>query len=495
MSKPTFTTLGYVGGKDVYFKSATENALIFYSTTSNNLSLKDSYVANGARASFENFNGTIYARAYHGGQWSSVAKLALEVPRVSTPVISNNGAKVTIKTSTAGCTIYYTTDGTTPSLDNGTRISGSEGSFTLEDGLEVKAIAVAEGYTNSKVASKIVGPLAPSFTVGKYVGGRTVTFSTQTKGAVIYYSTSSDKISLNDRSVKNGRSVSFEKGCTIYARAYLDGHWSGVSKLKLNVPKVSQPTFTVSGKKVTIKTATAGSTIYYTTDGSVPSVNNGTRVNGSTATVNTYSGTLKAIAVQEGYINSDMGRKTLINSNKSRNVSFAVKGVFGGRNVTFNSSVKGAKVYYSSSSSTLTTADKCVNVGDTVLFENFYGTIYARTYYNGEWGNVCRLILKIPVVNTPSIERLYTQKRVRKYNSYYGYYYYTTETVENGYAVLSTSTPGCRIYYTLDGTTPSPKNGRLLNASRGKVYVGSRNTIRAIAVRNCYTNSNVRTSY
>ncbi|MCC8097485.1 MAG: chitobiase/beta-hexosaminidase C-terminal domain-containing protein [Eubacterium sp.] len=123
---------------------------------------------------------------------------------------------------------------------------------------------------------------------------------------------------------------------------------------------------------------------------------------------------------------------------------------------------------YSSTTSSLTTDDKCVSNGETVLFEDFYGTIYARAYYNGKWSNVSRLILKIPTINDPTI------------------------TYSGGKATIRTTTPSCYIYYTTDGTTPSITNGKkLCSNSYGQVTVSSGTTIKAIAVRSCFTNSEI----
>lgn len=242
------------------------------------------------------------------------------------------------------------------------------------------------------------------------------------------------------------------------------------SNIYVESSKIESPIITKFGNKVIINAPTEGSAIYYTTDGSTPTRSNGIRVNGTSVTIDTFSGHLKAIAVKDGYVDSDMARLTLFTAAKERNVSFEVKGVLGGRNVTFNSPIQGAQIYYSSTTSTLTTSDKCVNAGDTVLFENFYGTIYARTYYNGEWGNVCRLILKIPVVNTPTIS-----------------------VDSNGYATIRTTTPSSYIYYTTDGSTPSITNGKKVLSPYVRVYVGKDKTVRAIAVRSCFTNSEVAT--
>lgn len=389
---PTFREVDYIGGKDIAFTSATRDAVIYYSTNSSNITTNDECVANGGRAVLDGFNGTIYAKAYYSGQWSDVVSYVLKTDKVATPTISVSGNKVTINAPTSESTIYYTIDGSIPTVNNG--IKGEGGSLSLDcfDGT-VKAVAVKSGYTNSDVASYDV-----------------------------------------------------------------------------KAPQVETPTITVSGDKVTINAPTDGSTIYYTTDGSTPTVEKGIKGNGATVTLDSFAGTLKAIAVKNGCSNSAMARKVLVNSAKRRNVSFGVKGVFGGRNVTFSSELKGAKIYYSSKTSKLTTKDKCVNAGATQLFEDFYGTIYARTYYNGEWGNVCRLILKIPVVNAPTIS-----------------------VDRNGYATIRTTTPNCRIYYTTNGTTPSMSNGKLVASSYVRVYVGKGKTIKAMAVRSCFTNSKVTT--
>ena len=74
---------------------------------------------------------------------------------VATPTISpasgsfTDSETVTITCSTSGATIYYTTDGSTPSASNGTQYSGS---FTVTTTTTVKAIAVKDGV-NSEVAS------------------------------------------------------------------------------------------------------------------------------------------------------------------------------------------------------------------------------------------------------------------------------------------------------------------------------------------------------
>ena len=75
---------------------------------------------------------------------------------VTTPTFSLAGGtytgtrSVTIKDATAGHTIYYTKDGSTPSATHGTKYTGA---ITISASHTLKAIAVKPGYTPSAVAS------------------------------------------------------------------------------------------------------------------------------------------------------------------------------------------------------------------------------------------------------------------------------------------------------------------------------------------------------
>ena len=303
------------------------------------------------------------------------------------------------------------------------------------------------------------------------IGGRNVTFNTDTKDAVIYYSDKSSNLTTADTCVKPGETVLFENFYgTIYTKAYVNGQWSNVSRLILKIPVVNKPVITSKDGVVTIRTTTPDSYIYYTTDGSTPSPTNGTRLAKSggsfTAPANC---TVKAIAVRSCFTNSEVVSAN-VTAKKLGAPSFAVKGVIGGREVTFDSTEAQGEIYYSFTTSNITTKDLHVKPGEKVLFQNYYGTVYAKTYVNGQWSNVSRLIMKIPVVNKPTI----------------------TEAGD-GKVKISTSTPNCAIYYTTDGSTPSPTNGTRINSSSSIVTVGSGKTVKAIAVRSCFTNSDVVT--
>lgn len=149
--------------------------------------------------------------------------------------------------------------------------------------------------------------------------------------------------------------------------------------------------------------------------------------------------------------------------------SFVVKGIFGGRTVTFNCSNSDALIYYTTENrSGLKTTDPCVKPGETVTFNAYYGTIYARAYVNGRWSNTSRLILKIPTVNTPNI----------------------TQTAYNK-VKIKTTTPSSIVYYTVDGTTPSATNYAGKFWCSHEVTVPVYSVVRAVAVRNCFSDSDV----
>ncbi len=82
-----------------------------------------------------------------------------DVKTVATPTFNVTagavviGTSLTINCTTSGATIYYTTDGSTPTSSS-TKYTGA---ISLTESVTIKAIAVAEGYTDSEVASVIYG--------------------------------------------------------------------------------------------------------------------------------------------------------------------------------------------------------------------------------------------------------------------------------------------------------------------------------------------------
>ena len=96
--------------------------------------------------------------AADGGSSSSVT-IPVTTQTVDTPIFSvtagevESGTSLTISCTTTGATIYYTTDGTTPTTSS-TQYTSS-GVPVGVGMIMIKAIAVKEGCTNSDVASAV----------------------------------------------------------------------------------------------------------------------------------------------------------------------------------------------------------------------------------------------------------------------------------------------------------------------------------------------------
>jgi hypothetical protein len=101
-----------------------------------------------------------------------------------------NAQSVTISDSTPGATIYYTTNGTTPTTSSAKYSSALIISLTQT----IKAIAVANGYSSSAVATgayTITTPTAATPVIspagGTYSSPQSVTITDSTPGATLYY--------------------------------------------------------------------------------------------------------------------------------------------------------------------------------------------------------------------------------------------------------------------------------------------------------------------
>jgi hypothetical protein len=254
-------------------------------------------------------------------------------PPATTPIFSlksglyASGGPLMISNGMANASIYYTTDGTTPTKAS-TLYSGAVAVSSSET---VQAIATAPGYRNSSVASAtyIFGltttPSTPIFSLasGTYSSVQSVTISDATPSATIYYTTDgttpipsspvySGPITVSSSETVTALAVIGVPGNTVWYGIALPGGGALVSPVAkagyiINLPQTPAPTFSTpsgtytSTQTVTISDAMAGATIYYTTNGTTPTTSS-TRYTG---TITVFSSeTIEAIAVASGYANS-----------------------------------------------------------------------------------------------------------------------------------------------------------------------------------------------
>jgi hypothetical protein len=139
-------------------------------------------------------NGKVYVGA--GGQIDVYGLLNAEV-QAPPPVISpaggtyNGPQQITLTDTASNASIYYTTDGSTPT----TRSTLYTVPFQISSDITLQAIASASGYLQSPVSSATytfnTQTAAPQFTPapGSYTTTQTVTISDSTAGSAIYYTT------------------------------------------------------------------------------------------------------------------------------------------------------------------------------------------------------------------------------------------------------------------------------------------------------------------
>ena len=104
---------------------------------------------------------------------------------------------MTISTTTANAMIFYTTDGTQPATSAGGSTQLYSAPVSITTATTINAIAVAPNFANSAVGSAaytivvLTAAATPTFSpaAGVVSSGTTVTISSATAGATIYYTT------------------------------------------------------------------------------------------------------------------------------------------------------------------------------------------------------------------------------------------------------------------------------------------------------------------
>jgi len=193
---PQFSDPGgnYTSAQTVALASATPGATIFYTTNGTAPTTASAkYTAPIKVTSTATIAAMAVAKGYAN---SPVATAKYSITLVAaTPIFSlaagtyKTAQTVTLSDSTAGATIYYTTNGSTPSASSTRYTSPIKVSATET----LEAIAVVSGYTSSAVASAryTITPVAatPVFALGAgtYKGKQTVAISDVTAGATIFY--------------------------------------------------------------------------------------------------------------------------------------------------------------------------------------------------------------------------------------------------------------------------------------------------------------------
>ena len=297
---------------------------------------------------------------------------------------------VTISDATAGTTIYYTTNGTTPTTSS-TMYSSP---IAVSASETVEAIAVATGYTNSTVATAAytIGATLPaptlSLAAGSYTTAQTVTISDATAGTTIYYTTNGTM--PNTSSTVYSAPVTVSASETLEAIAVETGYLNSpaASAAYTINPVLPAPSFSptagtyTTAQTVTISDATAGTTIYYTTNGTMPTTSS--TVYSAPVTVS-VSETLEAIAVETGYTNSAAGAAVYTISTATALPAPTFSPPAGtyttAQTVTISDATAGATIYYTTNGTTPTTSSIVYSAPITVSASETLEAIAVETGY------------------------------------------------------------------------------------------------------------------
>ena len=233
---------------------------------------------------------------------------ALEPAPCATPDISFDytTSTVTITCATTGATLYYTTDGGTPTTGS----TEYNNPFSVASNVTIKAIATLTNWSNSAVAELTISQVATPTIQSD--GNNAISITCTTPGATIYYTTdgSTPTTGSSQYSTPLQENVS---GVTIKAIATKEnmipsGVGSGSVTLQCEAPSITRNSNT--GFTLTCSLPVTGATIYYTTNGTTPTTSSSSVASGGTVS-SLFPVTVNAFAVATNYNNSSVTTVTL----------------------------------------------------------------------------------------------------------------------------------------------------------------------------------------
>ena len=277
--------------------------------------------------------------------WSAyehrIQPLEAALPPVATPAGGTYSVaqQVTLASATPNATIYYTLDGSDPITNpNGTRVLYT-GGFTVVMGTTLKAFALSSITTPSPVMTEVytqggggggkVGTVATPIATppgGIYDRAQTVTLTSATPGATIYYTLDCSDPRTSPTRQKYTTPIIIPMGTMLKAYAVKSGMYDSALLIQcytqagtVAMPIASPPGgLFSSAQTVYLSSETPDTVIYYTLDGSDPGTNpNGTRQTYSKPLHIPLGTTLKAYAEKGGLLRSAVLTETYTLYNES----------------------------------------------------------------------------------------------------------------------------------------------------------------------------------
>ncbi len=324
---------------------------------------------------------------------------------------------------------------------------------------------------------------APTFTpgAGTYTSAQTVTIADATPGAKIYYTTNGTTPTTASTLYSGPVTVSASE--TLQAIATASGYTtSGIASAAYTIGSgttaAATPMFTpgagtyTSPQSVTIIDATPGAKIYYTTNGTTPTTASTLYTGPVTVSV---SEPLEAIATATSYTNSRVGGAayTISSAIAAAAPTFTPgAGTYtSAQTVTIADATPGAKIYYTTNGTTPTTASTLYSGPVTVSVSETLQAIATASGYTTS--GIASAAYTIGSGTTAAATPMFTPGA-------------GTYTSPQSVTIID-ATPGAKIYYTTNGTTPTTAS----TLYTGPVTVSVSEPLEAIATATGYTNSRV----
>jgi len=265
-------------------------------------------------------DGNLYGTTKGGGTGGNGTVFEILDPnRTEAPAFSEVGGTYTsvqtvaITDGTQGASIYFTTNGDDPTSSS----KKYAGPIKLDKSEIIKAIAVANGLSNSKIVTEnfiIEAPAAaPKFSLkpATYTSIQILSMSDKTADARIFY-TADPSTPINAWKLYSGP-IYVTSTETVKAYAKSSGYKQSAitsETYTIHLPPAATPVLYPrsgtykAGQKIVISDKSRGTTIYYTTDGAMPTTSSARYVSAGIAIE--HSETIRAIAVGGGHSESQV---------------------------------------------------------------------------------------------------------------------------------------------------------------------------------------------
>ena len=264
----------YNAAIEVAIADTTPGAVIYWNIGDSNPTTNSTlYTGSITVSSTEIVNAIAVAPGYSQSAVASATyTINTTLPVAATPTFSEgtntytSTQTITISDTTPGATVYFTTDGSTPTANSNL----ADGPISVSSTETINAIAIATGYTNSAVASatytiNMTMPIAatPTFSEGTntYTSTQTITISDTTPGATVYFTTDGSTPTANSNLADGPIGIPATE--TIKAIAIASGYTnSAVATATYTINSAGTPDFavTASPSSLTITAGKSGTT-------------------------------------------------------------------------------------------------------------------------------------------------------------------------------------------------------------------------------------------